>query len=95
MVSEWEQQTNDNVNSARKEVNKTKQLRCYIDTIIKQLIDDLNKQKVITNEAFKQRIKETRRAKIEMELQHSEVREINYLFLLKRNISFLTFRIIE
>ncbi|XP_020284852.1 tektin-1 isoform X2 [Pseudomyrmex gracilis] len=73
LVSEWEQQTNDNVNGARKEVDETKRLRCYIDTIIKQTIDDLNRQRIITNEAFKQRIEETRKVKIKMELQHSEI----------------------
>lgn len=54
-------------------MNSAKQLRCYIDTIIKQTIDDLNRQKNVTNEAFRQRIEQTREAKTKLELQHSEV----------------------
>ncbi|XP_028049591.2 tektin-1 [Monomorium pharaonis] len=73
MLNEWEQQTNSNVIGAYKEVNGTQQLRNYIDTIIKQTIDDLNKQKDVTNEAFRQRIEETREAKIKLELEHSEI----------------------
>ncbi|XP_011251049.2 tektin-1 [Camponotus floridanus] len=77
-LNEWELQTNNNVISANKEVNDSKQLRCYIDTIIKQTIDDLNKQEDVTNEAFKQRIEQTREAKIKLELQHSEIiKQIN------------------
>lgn len=74
MLNEWELQTNSNVIDANKEVNSAKQLRCYIDTIIKQTTDDLDRQKNVTNEAFKQRIEQTREAKIKLELQHSEVK---------------------
>lgn len=67
-------QTNNNIISASKEVNSARPLRCYIDTIIKQAIDDLNEQKNATNGAFKRRIAETKEAKTKLELQHSEVR---------------------
>ncbi|XP_039303275.1 tektin-1 isoform X1 [Solenopsis invicta] len=73
MLNEWERQTNDNVVSANKEVNSAKQLRSYIDTIIMQTINNLNRQKDVTNEAFRQRIEQTREAKTKLELQHSEV----------------------
>ncbi|KAM0729178.1 Tektin-1 [Formica fusca] len=77
-LNEWELQTNSNVISANKEVNSTKRLRCYIDAIIKQTVDDLTKQKDVTNEAFRQRIEQTREAKIKLELQHSEIiKQIN------------------
>lgn len=75
MLNEWERQTNDNVVSANKEVNSAKQLRSYIDTIIMQTINNLNRQKDVTNEAFRQRIEQTREAKTKLELQHSEVCE--------------------
>lgn len=78
-LNEWELQTNVNIISANKEVNDSKQLRCYIDTIIKQTVDDLKKQKDVTNEAFKQRIEQTREAKTKLELQHSEVCKMTYL----------------
>lgn len=77
-LNEWELQTNSNVISANKEVNSTKRLRCYIDAMIKQTVDDLTKQKDVTNEAFRQRIEQTREAKIKLELQHSEIiKQIN------------------
>lgn len=72
-INEWEQQTDNNVIDANKQMNGTKQLRSYIDTIIKQTIDGLNGQKDITNKAFKRRIEQTQEAKTKLELQHSEV----------------------
>lgn len=74
-LSEWELQTNSNVIDANKKMNYAKHVRCYIDTIIKQKVDDLIRQKNVTDEAFKQRIEQTREAKIKLELQHSEVCE--------------------
>lgn len=74
-MNEWELQTNNNVIDTNNQVNTAKQLRCYIDLIIKQTIDDLTKQKNVTNEAFRQRIEQTREAKTKLELQHSEVCE--------------------
>lgn len=78
-LNEWEFQTNSNVISANKEVNNTKRFRCYIDAMIKQTVDDLTKQKDVTNEAFRQRIEQTREAKTKLELQHSEVCKITFL----------------
>ena len=71
-------QTNNNIINASKEVNSAIPLRCYIDTIIKQAIDDLNDQKNATDEAFRRRIEETKEAKIKLELQHAEVRGITF-----------------
>ncbi|KAG6802019.1 tektin-1 [Apis mellifera caucasica] len=72
-LNEWEMQTNNNIMIASKEINCAITLRCYIDTIIKQAIDDLNEQKNATNEAFRHRIEETKEAKTKLELQHSEI----------------------
>ncbi|XP_060812040.1 tektin-1 [Bombus pascuorum] len=72
-LNEWEMQTNNNIVSASKEVNSARPLRCYIDKIIKQVIDDLNDQKNATDEAFRRRIEETKEAKIKLELQHAEI----------------------
>ncbi|XP_014489348.1 PREDICTED: tektin-1 [Dinoponera quadriceps] len=72
-IDEWEQQTNNNVIEANKEVNSSKQLRSYIDTIIKQTIDGLNEQKDATNKAFTHRNEQTQEAKKKLELRHSEV----------------------
>lgn len=72
-TNEWEQQTDNNVIDANKEMNGAKQLRFYIDTIIKQTIHGLNEQKESTNKAFKRRIEQTQEAKTKLELRHSEV----------------------
>lgn len=72
-LAEWEMQTNNNIIAASKEVNSARPMRCYIDTILKQIIDDLKAQKEATDEAFRKRIEETKEAKTKLELQHSEV----------------------
>ncbi|XP_076233369.1 tektin C [Calliopsis andreniformis] len=72
-LNEWELQTDNNIVAASKEVNSARPLRCYIDRIISQAINDLRDQKNATDEAFRQRIEETKEAKMKLELQHSEV----------------------
>ncbi|KAG7209069.1 hypothetical protein KM043_015224 [Ampulex compressa] len=72
-LNEWEMQTNNNIVAASKELNSARPLRCYIDTIIKQIVDDLNSQKEITDTAFERRIDQTKEAKMKLELQHSEI----------------------
>ena len=77
-------QTNRNINAASKEVNSARPMRCYIDTIIRQVIDDLNDQKNSTDEAFRHRIEETKEAKMKLELQHSEVRLFTIIATLEK-----------
>ncbi|XP_003703991.1 tektin C [Megachile rotundata] len=72
-LNEWEMQTNNNIIAASKEVNSARPMRCYIDTAIRQVVDDLNEQKNITDDAFRRRIEETKETKIKLELQHSEI----------------------
>ncbi|KAH0567467.1 hypothetical protein KQX54_010251 [Cotesia glomerata] len=59
--------------STMKQMNSTRVLRCYIDNILKEIVDDLNEQKEKTNEAFRQRILETKEIKARLESQHSEI----------------------
>ncbi|OAD60193.1 Tektin-1, partial [Eufriesea mexicana] len=92
-LNEWEIQTNNNIISASKEVNSARPLRCYIDTIIKQAIDDLNEQKNATDDAFRSRIAETKEAKIKLELQHSEV--MRQAAEMKQNITRIEKSIVE
>lgn len=66
-------QTNENIIAASKEINSARPMRCYIDTIIKQAVDDLNHQKDATDDAFRRRIEEIKQTKMKLELQHSEV----------------------
>ncbi|KAI4488541.1 hypothetical protein M0802_011544 [Mischocyttarus mexicanus] len=72
-LNEWEMQTNNNIVTASKEINNARVIRAYIDTIIKQTIDDLNSQKNATDEAFRRRIEETKEIKTKLEVQHSEI----------------------
>lgn len=60
------------IKRAAQEVNKARQLCSYIDTLLKQVTEDLWKQLSITNEAFRQRTAETREAKLKLENEHHE-----------------------
>lgn len=73
-LDEWEMQSQKNILSAAKELNGARPLRCYIDKILKQIVDDLNAQKDATDNAFRGRVDEIKEAKTKLELQHSEVR---------------------
>ena len=70
-------QTKRNIESSKKEIQIAKQIRSRIDHALKQIITDLIKQKSATDEAFRQRLEETKEAKEKLELQHSEVICIN------------------
>lgn len=79
-TEEWESITTRNFETAAKEKNSGVSLRSYVDTLLKQIIEDLWNQYNIVNEAFRRRIEETKEAKTKLELQHYEVS--NYLFIL-------------
>ena len=64
------------IKRAAQEVNKARRLRSYIDILLKQVTEDLRKQFSVTNEAFRQRIAETREAKLKLENEHHEVIQI-------------------
>ncbi|CAG9762199.1 unnamed protein product [Ceutorhynchus assimilis] len=70
---EWEEFTKNNIEKASKEINSARQFRTYTDIIIRQAFQDLWNQYHAVNNAFKQRIREIRKAKNKMEVQHSEV----------------------
>lgn len=88
-MNEWEMQTNNNIIAASKEMNSARPMRAYIDTIIKQTIDDLNSQKNATDEAFRKRIEETKEVKTKLEIQHSEVYHMLYICIKKKNTIYL------
>ncbi|XP_067011014.1 tektin-1 [Anabrus simplex] len=69
---EWLEFSAKNIERASKEVNNARPLRSYVDTLLKQVIDDLWKQYHVTNEAFRRRIEETREAKEKLEKKHYE-----------------------
>jgi len=64
------------IKRAAQEVNKSRQLCSYTDILLKQVTEDLWKQFSVTNEAFRQRIAETREAKLKLENEHHEVIQI-------------------
>lgn len=72
-AEEWEQFTRANIERAAKEINSARPMRAYVDTLLKQVIEDLENQYNTVNEAFRRRIEETKEAKTKLEIQHSEV----------------------
>ncbi|CAH1374645.1 hypothetical protein MTP99_015972 [Tenebrio molitor] len=92
-AEEWQQFTTINIERAAKEINSARQLRCYVDTLLKQVIEDLTDQWHSVNEAFRQRIEEVKEAKTKLETQHFEiVRQANEM---TRNITRLEKAIAE
>ncbi|XP_034949612.1 tektin-1 [Chelonus insularis] len=90
---EWNLHTNEVVMSAMNQLKSTKLLRSYIDDILKEIINDLNKQKDATNDAFNCRIKETKNIKASLEEQHAEV--IKRVNAMNQNITRLEKNIAE
>lgn len=72
-AEEWELFTQQNIERAAKEINSARPLRAYVDTLLKQVIEDLTNQYHAVNEGFRRRIEETKESKTKLELQHSEV----------------------
>ncbi|CAH1155046.1 unnamed protein product [Phaedon cochleariae] len=72
-LQEWEQYTRQNIEKSAKEINSARQLRSYVDVLLKQVIDDLQNQYHAVNNAFRRRIEELKEAKTKMEVQHSEI----------------------
>ncbi|CAG2059154.1 unnamed protein product, partial [Timema podura] len=77
---EWNEFCRKNIDRAAKEINNARPLRAYINTLLKQVIDDLWRQYHITNDAFKLRIEDTRRAKDKLESEHYEVSQWIYSY---------------
>ncbi|XP_063973016.1 tektin-1 isoform X2 [Diachasmimorpha longicaudata] len=74
-MQEWEILSNEIITNGKKELNSSKVLRNYIDTILQEIMNDLKVQINTTNDAFNQRIRETRDIKMELESQHSKIIE--------------------
>ncbi|XP_066601670.1 tektin-1 [Prorops nasuta] len=72
-LDDWILYTQTLTTEAAKEGNSAKQLRCYINHIINQTIEDLNSQKNLTDAAFLKRIGDTKATKTKLELQHTEI----------------------
>lgn len=78
-VEEWEVFTRQNIERAAKEINSARPLRAYVDTLLKQVFDDLRNQYNVVNDSFRRRIEETKEAKTKLEMQHLEVFFLSFL----------------
>lgn len=80
-ITEWEQQTHRNIEQNAKELNTAAQFRIYVDLMLKQFIEDMETQTMLTNNAFDTRIAETKHVKSVMERKHHDtmnhINEIN------------------
>lgn len=65
---EWEDFTRENLEKQFKELSSTRQLRSYVDILLKQVIDDLIAQYNTVNNAFRTRIDELKEIKTKMEV---------------------------
>nr|CAD7462514.1 unnamed protein product [Timema tahoe] len=92
---EWNEFCRKNIDRAAKEINNARPLRAYINTLLKQVIDDLWRQYHITNDAFKLRIEDTRRAKDKLESEHYELMTVHKVNEMMRNITKLEKAIAE
>lgn len=70
---EYEAFTHGNIVRAAKEITSGRQLRIYVDTLIRQVMSDLKDQKDVVDAAFQRRTHELKHAKLKLETQHSEV----------------------
>ncbi|CAH0663784.1 unnamed protein product [Spodoptera exigua] len=61
-----------NIQMAAREVTSARPIRMYVDTILKQVIDDLWNAYNKCNHAFNERIEDTKRAKSKLEDMHRE-----------------------
>ncbi|XP_046391034.1 tektin-1 [Ischnura elegans] len=69
----WNQYSLNNLKRSAKEINNAKILKSYLDLLIKQTCEDLNKKFAKTNMAFKLRIDEIKEAKKKLEDEHHKV----------------------
>lgn len=80
-ITEWEQKTHHNIEQNARELNTAAQFRIYVDLLLKQFIEDMETQTMVTNNAFDIRIAETKHIKGVMEKKHHDtmnhINEIN------------------
>ncbi|CAB3252591.1 unnamed protein product [Arctia plantaginis] len=71
-AEEYNNYSSSNILAAAKEVNSARPIRMYVDTLLKQVVDDLWHAYNRCNHAFLKRIDETRGAKTKLEGMHVE-----------------------
>ncbi|KAF5289711.1 hypothetical protein FQR65_LT11765, partial [Abscondita terminalis] len=85
-VDEWAEFTKKKIEETADELNSARLIRSYINSLLKQIIDNLTLQYDTVNEAFRHRIEETKEAKSKFEFNHGEI---------SRQVSEITNKIIE
>lgn len=71
---EWEEFTQENLEKTFRELASARQLRSYVDILLKQAIDDLKAQFNGVNNAFRTRIDELKQAKTKTEVRVKRAR---------------------
>lgn len=66
--NEWEEFTKENIEKTFKELGSARQLRTYVNILLKQVIDDLKAQYSNVNNAYRARIDELKQAKTKTEV---------------------------
>jgi hypothetical protein len=70
---DWLDYTTRNKLTAEKVINASIALRCNIDSLLRQVCEDLQKQICTTNAAYEKRLRELVEAKAKLEFQHAEI----------------------
>lgn len=65
---EWEEFTKGNIEKTFKELGSARQLRSYVDVLLKQVINDLKSQYNTVNNTFRARIEELKQIKTKTEV---------------------------
>lgn len=71
-ADEYNAYSADNIKMAAREVNSARPMKVFVDTLLKQVIDDLWSAYNKCNHEFNERIKETKLAKAKLEDMHRE-----------------------
>lgn len=72
---DWLEFTTRNKLTAEKVINASIALRCNIDSLLRQICEDLQRQICNTNAAYHKRLRELVDAKAKLEVQHADVRQ--------------------
>lgn len=88
---EWEEVTKENIQKTFKELGAARQLRSYVDILLKQVINDLKSQYHIVNNAYRERVEELKRTKMKTEVikinMNNEFSNIFSPYLFQRNFN--------
>ncbi|GAB0100179.1 Tektin [Sergentomyia squamirostris] len=74
----WQKMTLDTIGGSRREINKARSLRSFVDVLLKQVAEDIFSATEATNVVFAERIVEVKATKERLEVVHRETsRQVN------------------